>query len=44
MRLYVSMVFMMGFAIELTDKVFLLGIRAPIHIYIYIYICKEICS
>jgi hypothetical protein len=35
------MVFMMGFAIELTDKVFLLGIRASIDIDIYIY--KEIC-
>ena len=44
MRLYVSMVFMMGFAIELTDKVFLLGIRASIHIYIHIYIKKYACS
>jgi hypothetical protein len=43
MRLYVSMVFMMGFAIELTDKVFLLGIRASMHIYIYTkkYACSR---
>ncbi len=34
------MVFMMGFAIELTDKVIILSVR----VYIYTYIKKYACS